>query len=85
MELGAIMELRVGRGSQLEEEDTPFIAEDKKLTVIHLPAHDQWYYRPRPAVLPQGLIVLAWRTAVLPLPRSYSTVASVQTQPLVRL
>ena len=45
MEFGATMELRVGRGSQLEEEDTPFIVEDKNPTVIHLPARDQRYYR----------------------------------------
>ena len=29
MELGATMELGVGRGGQLEEEDTPFIVENE--------------------------------------------------------
>ena len=41
MELGATMKLRVGRGGQLEEEDTPYIAKEEKPTVIHLPARDQ--------------------------------------------
>ena len=44
MELGATMELRDGRGGQLEEEDTPYIVETNP-TAIHL-------LSPRPAVVP---------------------------------
>ena len=45
MELGATMELRVGRGSQLGEEDTPLYSGVTNPTVIHLT-------NPRLAVLP---------------------------------
>ena len=58
MELGATMELRVGRGSQLEEEDTPYIVERQIQPLSTYSAHDLWYYRPRPAVLLQGHAVL---------------------------
>ena len=45
MELGATMELRGRRGSQLEVEDTPYIVVGKNPTVIHM-------FSPRLTVLP---------------------------------
>ena len=45
MELGATMELRVGRDSQLKEEDTPFIAVDIIQPLSTYPARDMRYYR----------------------------------------
>ena len=66
MELRATMELRVGIGSQHEEEDTPYIAKEEKPTVIHIPARDQRYYRSRTAVLPLGRYYHP-SSAVLPL------------------
>ena len=52
MELGATMELRGGRGSQLEEEDTPYIVEKQiQLLSTNQPAtysttaQDKRYYR----------------------------------------
>ena len=58
MELRETMELRVGRDGSTGKKGTPFIVWNKDLTVIHLPARGQWYYRSRPAVLPQGHAVL---------------------------
>ena len=69
MELGATMELRDGRGSQLEEEDTPYIVERQIQPLSTYSARDLRYYRSRQAVLPQGLTVLPRWTAVLPLQR----------------
>ena len=70
MELGAIMELRVGRGKSTGKKGTPYIEWDKDPTVTHQPACGQRYYRAWPAVLPQGRAVLLlatkryYRTAV---------------------
>ena len=58
MELGATMELRGGRGSQLEVVDTPFIVKEKIQPLSTCPACDVRYYRSRGAVLPQGPAVL---------------------------
>ena len=69
MELGATMELRDGRGSQLEEEDTPYIVERQIQPLSTYSARDLRYYCSRHAVLPQGLTVLLWWAAVLPLQR----------------
>ena len=60
------MELRGGRGSQLEEEDTPFIVMEEIQPLSSSSACDTRYYRSRGAVLPQGHAVLPWRTTVLP-------------------
>ena len=67
MELRAIMELRDGRGSQLGEEDSPFIVKRKIQPLSTYLARDVWYYRTRHAVLPQGPAVLPHGIAVLPL------------------
>ena len=61
------MELGDGRGSQLGEEDTPFILERQIQPLSTYSARDLWYHRSRQAVLPQGLTVLPRWTAVLPL------------------
>ena len=58
MELGATMELRVGRGGQLGEEDTPYIVVGQIQPLSTNPACAAWYYRARAAVLPQGPAVL---------------------------
>ena len=58
MELGATMELRDGRGNQLEEEDTPYIVERRIQPLSTNSDRDLQYYRSRQAVLPQGLTVL---------------------------
>ena len=58
MELRATMELRVGRDKSTGKKGTPYIVRVKDPTVIHLPARGQRYYRSRPAVLPQGRVVL---------------------------
>ena len=63
------MELRDGRGSQLEEEDTPYIVERQIQPLSTYSARDLRYYRSRQAALPQGLTVLPWWAAVLPLQR----------------
>ena len=55
MELGATMELRVGRDGQLREEDTPYIVEGQIQPLSTNPACAAWYYRTRVAVLPQGI------------------------------
>ena len=70
MELGAIMELRGGRGESTGKKGTPYIVWDKDPTVTHQPACGQRYYRAWPVVLPQGRAVLLlatnwyYRTAV---------------------
>ena len=69
MELGATMELRDGRGSQLEVGDTPFIAKEKIQLLSTNPSCNMRYYRSRNAVLPQGATVLPHYVAVLPLVR----------------
>ena len=66
MELGATMELGDGRGSQLEEEDTPYIVEGQIQPLSTNPACAAWYYRARGTVLPQGRAVLPQGPAVLP-------------------
>ena len=58
MELGATMELRVGRGGQLEEGDTSYIVENQIQPLSTYPARDMRYYRTRHVVLPQGPVVL---------------------------
>ena len=58
MELGATMELRVGRGGQLGEEDAPYIVEGQIQPLSTNPAYATRYYRARGAVLPQGHAVL---------------------------
>ena len=69
MELGATMELRDGRGGQLEEEDTPYIVERQIQPLSTYSARDEWYYRTRQAVLPHEPTVLPQGPAELPLPR----------------
>ena len=69
MELGETMELRDRRGSQLEEEDIPYIVERQIQPLSTYSARDLGYYCSRQAVLPQGLTVLPRWTAVLPLQR----------------
>ena len=66
MELGELMELGDGRGSQLEEEDTPYIVEEQIQPLSTNSACATWYYCPRGAVLPQGHVVLPQGPAVLP-------------------
>ena len=66
MELGATMELRVERGGQLEEEDTPYIVERQIQPLSTYSARDALYYCTRQAVLPQWPAVLPRGTAVLP-------------------
>ena len=58
MELGATMELGDGRGSQLEEEVSPYIVIGQIQPLSTYSARDLWYYRSKQAVLPQGLTVL---------------------------
>ena len=58
MELGATMELRVGRGGQLGEEDTPYIVEIQIQPLSTNPFCAARYYRVGAAVLPQGPVVL---------------------------
>ena len=65
MELGATMELRDGRGSQLEVGDAPFIVMEKIQPLSTCSACDMRYYPSRGTVLPQGHAVLPWRTTVL--------------------
>ena len=67
MELAATMELRDGRGGQLEVGDIPFIVVDKIQPLSTNPACDMRYYRTRQAVLPQGIVVLPQGVAVLSL------------------
>ena len=69
MELGATMELRDGRGGQLEVGDTPFIVKEKIQPLSTCPACDMRYYRSWSAVLLQGARVLLHLVAVLPLVR----------------
>ena len=52
------MELRVGRGKSTGKKGDPFYSGGNNPTVIHQPARNQRYYRPRPVVLPQGHTVL---------------------------
>ena len=63
------MEPRDERGSQLGEEDTPFIVEEQIQPLSTHLARDTRYYRTKQAVLPHGPAVLPRRTAVLPLAR----------------
>ena len=62
------MELRDGRGSQLEVGDTPFIAVDKIQPLSTNPARDMRYYRSRGNSRGRDLPDLG---AVLPLARYY--------------
>ena len=66
MEIGATMELGDGRGSQLGEEDTPYIVEEQIQPLSTNPACIAWYYHVRAAVLPQGHAVLPQGPAVIP-------------------
>ena len=66
MELGATMELRVGRGGRLGEEDTPYIVVGQIQPLSTNPACAARYYRARDAVLPHGHAVLPQSPAVLP-------------------
>ena len=52
MELGATIELRGGRGSQLEVGDTPFIVIGQIQPLSTYSARDLRYYRTRHVVLP---------------------------------
>ena len=52
MELGATMELRGGRGSQLEVEDAPYIVMGNIQPLSTCSARDTRYYRAGRAVLP---------------------------------
>ena len=63
------MELRDGRGSQLGEEDSPFIVVGQIQPLSTYSARDVRYYRTGHAVLPQGPAVLPRGAAVLPLAR----------------
>ena len=58
MELGATMELRVGRGGQIGEEDTPYIVERQIQPLSTNPFCAARYYRAWAAVLAQGHAVL---------------------------
>ena len=49
MELGATMELRDGKGGQLEVEDAPYIVVDKFQPLSTCSARDTRYYRSRGA------------------------------------
>ena len=69
MELGATMELRDGRGESSWRRRPPFIVGEQIQPLSTYSARDPRYYRTRQAVLPQGLTVLPWRAAVLPLQR----------------
>ena len=60
------MELRGGRGSQLEVEDIPYIVVEKIQPLSTCSARDSRYYRSKEAVLPRGNAVLPWTTTVLP-------------------
>ena len=65
MEIGATMELGDGRGSQLGEEDTPYIVEEQIQPLSTNSACEAWYYHAGDAVLPQGHTVLPHGTTVL--------------------
>ena len=65
MELGATMELGGERGSQQEEEDTPYIVEEQIQPLSTNSACVARYYRAGDAVLPQGHTVLPQGTAVV--------------------
>ena len=69
MELRATMELRDGRGSQLGEEDSPFIVIEQIQPLSTNSACEERYYHTRQAVLPQGPAVLPRGSVVLPLSR----------------
>ena len=69
MELRATMELGDGRGSQLEEEDTPYIVEGQIQPLSTYSARDERYYRTQQVVLPHEPMVLPQGPAVLPLSR----------------
>ena len=60
------MELRGGRGSQLEVEDNPYIVVERIQPLSTSSARDTRYYRSKDAVLPQRRAVLPWSTMVLP-------------------
>ena len=60
------MELRVGRGGQLGEEDTPYIVEGQIQPLSTNPFCAARYYRAGAAVLPQAHTVLPRGLTVLP-------------------
>jgi len=60
------MELRGGRGSQLEVEDIPYIVGEKIQPLSTSSARDSRYYRSKGAVLPRRRAVLPWVITVLP-------------------
>ena len=69
MELRATMELGGGRGSQLGEEDSPYMVIEQIQPVSTYSARDKRYYRTQQAVLPHEPTVLPQGPAVLPRPR----------------
>ena len=69
MELRATMELGGGRGSQLGEEDSPFIVNEQIQPLSTYSIRDERYYRTQQAVLPHEPTVLPQGPAVLPLVR----------------
>ena len=75
MELGATMELRDGRGGQLEEEDTPYIVERQIQPLSTYSARDERYYRTQQAVLPHEPMVLPQGPVILSLARQELTQA----------
>ena len=60
------MELGDGRGSQLGEEDTPYIVEEQIQLLSTTSACEARYYRAGDAVLPRGHTVLPQGPVVLP-------------------
>ena len=69
MELRAIMKLGDGKGSQLGEEDSPYIVIGQIQPLSTYSARDMRYYHTRHVVLPQGPTLLPQSIAVLPLAR----------------
>ena len=63
------MELGDGRGSQLGEEDSPYIVIGQIQPLSTYSARDMRYYHTRHVVLPQGPTLLPQSIAVLPLAR----------------
>ena len=63
------MELGDRRGSQLGEEDSPYIVIEQIQPLSTYSARDERYYRTKQAVLPHEPTVLPQGPAELPLPR----------------
>ena len=60
------MELRGGKGSQLEVEDNPYIVVERIQPLSTSSARDTRYYRSKDAVLTRRRAVLPWVITVLP-------------------